>query len=60
VTALQVETSMTALELETDAADLKLETSAALILLFSVECVSIYIVPLIYYNSEYRATSQLF
>jgi hypothetical protein len=33
---------------------------AFLILLFSVECVSIYIVPLICHNGEYRATSQLF
>jgi hypothetical protein len=31
-----------------------------LILLFSVECVSIYVVPLICHNGEYRATSQLF
>jgi hypothetical protein len=33
---------------------------AFLILLFSVEHVSIYIVPLICHNGEYRATSQLF
>jgi hypothetical protein len=33
---------------------------AFLILLFGVECVSIYVVPLICHNSEYRATSQLF
>jgi hypothetical protein len=31
-----------------------------LILLFSVECISIYVVPLIFHNDEYRATSQLF
>jgi hypothetical protein len=31
-----------------------------LILLFSVECVSIYVVHLICHNGEYRATSQLF
>jgi hypothetical protein len=31
-----------------------------LILLFSVECVSIYVVPLICHNGEYRAMSQLF
>jgi hypothetical protein len=31
-----------------------------LILLFDVESVSIYVVPLICHNSEYRATSQLF
>jgi hypothetical protein len=31
-----------------------------LILLFSVERVSIYVVPLICHNGEYRATSQLF
>jgi hypothetical protein len=31
-----------------------------LILLFGVERVSIYVVPLICHNSEYRATSQLF
>jgi hypothetical protein len=30
------------------------------ILLFSVECVSIYAVPLICHNGEYRATNQLF
>jgi hypothetical protein len=33
---------------------------AFLILLFSVERVSIYVVPLICHNGEYRATSQLF
>jgi hypothetical protein len=33
---------------------------AFLILLFSVKCVSIYAVPLICHNSEYRATDQLF
>jgi hypothetical protein len=33
---------------------------AFLILLLGVECVSTYFVPLIYHNSEYRATSQLF
>jgi hypothetical protein len=33
---------------------------AFLILLFGVECVSIYVVPLICHNSEYRAMSQLF
>jgi hypothetical protein len=33
---------------------------AFLILLFSVERVSIYVVPLICHNSEYRVTSQLF
>jgi hypothetical protein len=33
---------------------------AFLILLFSVEHVSIYVVPLICHNGEYRATSQLF
>jgi hypothetical protein len=33
---------------------------AFLILLFSVEHVSIYVVPLICHNDEYRATSQLF
>jgi hypothetical protein len=33
---------------------------AFLILLFGVEHVSIYVVPLICHNSEYRATSQLF
>jgi hypothetical protein len=32
----------------------------SLILSFGVECVSIYVVPLISYNSEYRVTSQLF
>jgi hypothetical protein len=32
---------------------------AFLILLFGVESVSIYVVPLICHNSEYRATSQL-
>jgi hypothetical protein len=32
---------------------------AFLILLFSVEYVSIYVVPLICHNGEYRATSQL-
>jgi hypothetical protein len=31
-----------------------------LILLFSVECVSIYSIPLICHNGEYRVTSQLF
>jgi hypothetical protein len=31
-----------------------------LILLFSVECVSIYVIPLICHNSEYRTMSQLF
>jgi hypothetical protein len=31
-----------------------------IILLFSVECVSIYVIPLICNNGEYRATSQLF
>jgi hypothetical protein len=31
-----------------------------LILLFSVECVSIYVIPLICHNGEYRATSELF
>jgi hypothetical protein len=58
--ALQVETSAATLELETDATDFKLETSASLILLFSIEYVSIYAVPLICHNGEYRATSQLF
>jgi hypothetical protein len=33
---------------------------AFLILLFSVECVSIYVVPLICYNGEYRTMSQFF
>jgi hypothetical protein len=33
---------------------------AFLILLFSVERVSIYVLPLICHNGEYRATSQLF
>jgi hypothetical protein len=33
---------------------------AFLIMLFDVECVSIYVIPLIYYNGEYRATSQFF
>jgi hypothetical protein len=33
---------------------------AFLILLFGVERVSIYVIPLIYHNGEYRATSQLF
>jgi hypothetical protein len=33
---------------------------AFLILLFSVECVSIYVVPLTCHNGEYRAMSQLF
>jgi hypothetical protein len=33
---------------------------AFLILLFGVERVSIYVVPLICHNGEYRATSQLF
>jgi hypothetical protein len=33
---------------------------AFLILLFSVEHVSIYVIPLIYHNGEYRAPSQLF
>jgi hypothetical protein len=33
---------------------------AFLILLFGVERVSIYIIPLIYHNGEYQATSQLF
>jgi hypothetical protein len=33
---------------------------AFLILLFGVECVSIYVVPLICHNREYRAMSQLF
>jgi hypothetical protein len=33
---------------------------AFLILLFGVECVSIYVVPLICHNSKYRATSQIF
>jgi hypothetical protein len=33
---------------------------AFLILLFGVEHVSIYVVPLICHNGEYRATSQLF
>jgi hypothetical protein len=33
---------------------------AFLILLFNVECVSIYVIPLICHNSEYRVTSQLF
>jgi hypothetical protein len=33
---------------------------AFLILLFSVERVSIYVIPLIYHNGEYRAMSQLF
>jgi hypothetical protein len=31
-----------------------------LILMFDVECVSVYVVPLICHNSEYRSTSQLF
>jgi hypothetical protein len=31
-----------------------------LTLLFGVECVSIYVIPLICHNSEYRATSELF
>jgi hypothetical protein len=31
-----------------------------LILLFGVECISIYVIPLICHNGEYRATSQLF
>jgi hypothetical protein len=31
-----------------------------LILLFGVKCVSIYVVPLICHNGEYRVTSQLF
>jgi hypothetical protein len=31
-----------------------------LILSFGVECISMYFVPLIYHNSEYRAMSQLF
>jgi hypothetical protein len=31
-----------------------------LILLFGVECVSIYGIPLIYHNSKYRVMSQLF
>jgi hypothetical protein len=35
-------------------------TRAFLILLFSVEHVSIYLVPLICYNIEYRVMSQLF
>jgi hypothetical protein len=33
---------------------------ASLILLFDVECISIYAVPLIYHNSEYKPMSQLF
>jgi hypothetical protein len=33
---------------------------AFLILLFGVECVSIYVVPLICHNGEYRSMSQLF
>jgi hypothetical protein len=33
---------------------------AFLILLFNVEYVSIYGIPLIYHNGEYRATNQLF
>jgi hypothetical protein len=33
---------------------------AFLILLFDVECVFIYVVPLICHNGEYRAMSQLF
>jgi hypothetical protein len=33
---------------------------AFLILLFNVEHVSIYVIPLICHNGEYRATSQLF
>jgi hypothetical protein len=35
-------------------------TCAFLILLFSVERVSIYVVPLVCHNGEYRAMSQLF
>jgi hypothetical protein len=33
---------------------------AFLILLFGVECVPIYVIPLICHNGEYRATRQLF
>jgi hypothetical protein len=31
-----------------------------LILLFSVECVTIYVIPLICHNGKYKATTQLF
>jgi hypothetical protein len=69
VDALELETDAAALELEMDA-DVRNIISintyttililVFLILLFSVERVTIYVIPLICHNGEYRATSQLF